>query len=138
MKGPDGKFLEDNPMDRIGKDENQKSGEIDILDNGIHRMDMSQVIMATFEAVLVLCVNTSIASSKVPESLGVTPHMEQITSDIPYQSQIQSVWTMRIVYEYKKVQMSGVGNFLAQEITPLILGVGWKCGRYFWWALQLL
>ena len=43
--------------------------------------------------------------------------MEQSTSDFPYQSQIHSLHTMRIIYEYKKVQTSGVGNFLAQEIT---------------------
>ena len=103
MKGPDGNVLEDNPMDRISKDDNQKSRETDILNNGIHRIDMSQVILAPFEAVLVMCVNIKIASSKVPKSLGVIPHMEQITSDVTSQSQIQSVCTMRIVYESKKV-----------------------------------
>ena len=103
MKGPDGKVLEDNPIDRIGKYNNQKLGETDLLDNGIQRIDIYQEIFTPLEEVLFLCVNISIASSKVPKSLGVTPHMEQITSDITSQSQIQSVCTMRIVYESKKV-----------------------------------
>ena len=117
MKGPDGKVLEDSPIVRIGKYDNHKLGETDIFDNGIHRIDMYQVIFTPLEAVLVLCVNISIASRKLPKSLVVTPHMEKSASDVPSQYQIQSVCNKRIIYEYKKVQMSGVGNFLAQEIT---------------------
>ena len=50
--------------------------------------------------------------------ISVNPlHMEQSTSDFPSQSRIHSVHNMIIIYESKKVQSSGVGNFLAQEIT---------------------
>ena len=129
MKGPDGKVLEDDPGDRIGKDDNHELGDTDLVDDGIHRINMSQVIMAPLEAVLVPDDDSSIASSEVSKSSGVTPHIEQSTSNVPSQSQIQFVRTMSIIYEAKKVQISGVGNFLAHEIT-LPFGCWVKCGRY--------
>ena len=58
-----------------GKYDNHKLGEIDLVDDGIHRIYVSQVIMDHLEAVLVPDDDSSIASSKISKNSGVTPHM---------------------------------------------------------------